>query len=392
MVLDQMHRLLSACCVLGLLVASAPTTAWAELGSPEESVRTHVIDFGVLRAGERRCQPTGLSPGSIVHHWPEPNFPRGVETWGSSYSSQFCLEAGLWAPPCGPREVDVDISLDYFRSGRARTFRQHVHGMIRLEVRRTLGVMHFASVLWFSLLVLLVAVVVWRRRPGFERNLHLAYRIETEAGYRSPGQTEWRYVTVESHPGGRRSFFQKQSIALEKALDPEASIKPVLLEPFPDDEVMVRASMPMLVQAIGEPTARTATNEVTISPGMVVRAGRVLFALLTPELLDSVREGRVELPTPGSGGEEGRESVLDGLRARLSRRQPGLWGWLLLAFGPAAAGLLFGLSGLITNGFFEFISITVVMILTLAQLQQIRSPLGARSSRTVPDSGVEKGS
>jgi hypothetical protein len=225
-------------------------------------------------------------------------------------------------------------------------------------------------------LVLLVAVVVWRRRPGFERKLHIAYRIETETGYRAAGQREWQFVAVESLPGGRRRFLRRQAVSVEKALEPDASLKPVLLEPFPEKEVMVRASMPMMIQAIGEPTARTATNEATISPGTVVRAGRLLFALLTPELLESVREGRVELPTPGSGGEEGRASVVEGLRARLIKRRPGFWGWLLLALGPAAAGFLFALTGLVTDGTSAFFAVGVVMAITVIVLQALRSRLG----------------
>jgi len=387
-----MNRDLLTSSVVALVLLATPALGWAEVGSGRGSNETWVLEFGELRAGEKRCRPNDLPRGAVVHSWPSPDMPRGTKLWGSWFSADICLEAEHWTRPSGPQEVEVEITLNYFQRGTMSPPQREVPGVLRFEVNRPLGFVHFGTIFWFPLLVLLVALILWRRRPGFERNLHIAYRVEAETGYRTPGQMEWQFVTVESLPGGKRSLLRRESVELDKALAPEASLKTVLLEPFPGEEVMVRASMPMLVQAIGEPTARTATNEVTISPGMVVRAGRLLFALLTPEILDSVQEGRVSLPTPGSGGEEGRESVVEGLRARLARRQPGLWGWLLLAFGPAVAGLLFGLTGLVTNAYLAFLAITAVMILTVAMLQQIRSRLGTRRSRAVPETSTQPGS
>lgn len=327
----------------------------------------------MLHAGELECVKTGFRSGWTFNSYPLPHLPRGVKLHGFWHSDRLCLEAGLWAPPITREEIAFEANADYQTRLMQGASDLRIPGTLTLTVRLPLGLRHFATLAWFPLLVLLVAWVVWRRRPGFDRDLQLGYRIEVEAGYRSSGQSEWQFTSVASLPGGRRRLFKREAVELDKALAPETELKSVRLEPFPGEEVMVRAAMPMLVQTIDETTSRVATNEVTITPGTVVRAGRLLFAVLSPEQVDSIAEGRVELPTPGSGGEEGRESVVEGLRASLISRLPGFWGWLLLAFGPPVAGLLFGMLGIVTDGTWGFFTIAGVMAFAVIVLQAFRT-------------------
>lgn len=369
------------------LIMACPCTTFGETSrAPREDLVQLEVDFGEIRAGERQCRRTGLAREG----WSSPyvemeliELPRGVRLQTLTYdgfptyeAEQFCVKTEPWTPS-HPRKAFV-LHFNRSNPSRRRPDVYFAEVQASFSVRRSFGLVHVATFIWFPPLVLLIALLVRRRRPDFDRGLVLAWKIDREAGYREAGQSDWQFRPLAELVGARRRPLLQQRVALDRVLDSEANLDPVTLEPFPEQEIRVDSRLVMVVQGHDEPTARETSGELTIPSGTVVRAGRLLFVLLPSEVAESVGENRVKLPEPGGAAVEGRQSMVGGLRAHLAHRQPGLWGWLLLAFGPPLIALGFALTGLVVTATMVAALSAAIMICSVGLLQVLRRSFMAR--------------
>jgi len=146
----------------------------------------------------------------------------------------------------------------------------------------------------------------------------LAWQLDSEPGYRSSAEPQWRLVGVrELSQRTEDGAVDISDLAGEDVLVPSFSVR--LL---PSGELRYTSSVPMVVQQYGEPDSRVGQTLEDLGAGDVVRCGPLLVAVLEAEMANAMQRGSISLPyiapaptVSASGGVSGERIEAAKLRA-----------------------------------------------------------------------------